>query len=129
MPKATHPKRDHIMTTKKQGSRKKPTTQAKPETAAKQASRRGSAKPTTKGKVAKLSALAAAARVLTEAQTEMNCTQLIETMAAKGYWTSPGGKTPASTLYAAIIRHMATRGKEAVFQKTGKGTFAAKNKA
>jgi hypothetical protein len=54
---------------------------------------------------------------------------MIEKMATKGYWTSPGGKTPASTLYAAIIRHIAIQGDEAVFQKTGKGTFAVTNKA
>jgi hypothetical protein len=46
-------------------------------------------------------------------------------MAAKAYWTSPGGKTPAATLYAAIIRHIAVKGDEARFRKTGKGTFAA----
>jgi hypothetical protein len=34
----------------------------------------------------------------------MRCTELIAAMAAKGYWTSPGGKTPASTLYSALLR-------------------------
>ena len=32
----------------------------------------------------------------------MNCQEMIEAMAAKGYWKSPGGKTPAATLYSAI---------------------------
>ena len=32
----------------------------------------------------------------------MTCAAMIEAMAAKGYWTSPGGKTPASTLYTAV---------------------------
>ena len=32
----------------------------------------------------------------------MSCPELIEAMAAKGYWKSPGGKTPASTLYTAV---------------------------
>jgi hypothetical protein len=27
---------------------------------------------------------------------------MIEAMAAKRYWTSPGGKTPAATLYTAV---------------------------
>jgi hypothetical protein len=28
----------------------------------------------------------------------MTCKELIGAMAAKGYWTSPGGKTPEATL-------------------------------
>jgi hypothetical protein len=115
------------MATKKQVQLKKPTTHAKPET--KPSAPKKAAKPTGKGKAGKRSALAAAAQVLNEAQTEMNCTQMIEAMAAKRYWTSPKGKTPASTLYAAIVRHIAIQGDEARFQKTGKGTFAATKKA
>ena len=113
------------MSTKKQASKNKRTTQANPESHAKQASRKKSTKPIVKAKPAKLSALKAAAKVLSETKDAMNCTQIIETMAAKGYWTSPGGKTPAATLYAAIIRHIAVKGDEAHFRKTGKGTFAA----
>src|SRR5262245_66626589 len=50
----------------------------------------------------RLSALDAAAKVLAETGQPMRCTELIAAMAAKGYWTSPGGKTPASTLYTAV---------------------------
>ena len=50
----------------------------------------------------KLSAIAAAARVLSETGRAMTCPELIEEMAAKRYWTSPGGKTPASTLYTVV---------------------------
>ena len=50
----------------------------------------------------KLSALNAAVRVLEETKKAMSCPELIEVMATKGYWTSPGGKTPASTLYTAV---------------------------
>src|SRR5450755_1773197 len=42
----------------------------------------------------KLSALDAAAKVLAETRTPMSCQELIGAMAGKGYWTSPGGKTP-----------------------------------
>lgn len=49
----------------------------------------------------KLSALAAAARVLQETGTPMTCHELIEAMAAKNLWKSASGKTPASTLYSA----------------------------
>ena len=47
-------------------------------------------------------------------------------MAAKSLWTSPGGKTPHATLYSALIREIATKGKEARFVKTERGKFAAK---
>ncbi|XVJ61105.1 MAG: hypothetical protein HEQ23_11790 [Tepidisphaera sp.] len=46
-------------------------------------------------------------------------------MAAKGLWTSPGGKTPAATLYAAIVREITTKGKDARFRKADRGLFTA----
>jgi hypothetical protein len=42
----------------------------------------------------KVSALDAAARGLAEEGRPMTCKEMIETMAAKGYWTSPGGQPP-----------------------------------
>jgi hypothetical protein len=54
----------------------------------------------------------------------MGCKEMIEAMAAKGLWTSPGGKTPAATLYSSIIREIATKGKDARFVKTERGRFA-----
>lgn len=77
----------------------------------------------------KLSALDAAARVLGEAGAAMNCKEMIEAMAAKGYWTSPGGKTPHATLYAAILREITVKGKEARFAKTERGKFASNGAA
>ena len=49
---------------------------------------------------------------------------MIEAMAKKGYWSSPGGKTPASTLYAGMTKEITTKGKESRFQKTDRGRFA-----
>ena len=72
----------------------------------------------------KLSALDAAARVLAEVNEPMTCQEMITVMAAKGYWTSPGGKTPAATLSSAIIREIRTKGAQARFQKTERGKFA-----
>jgi hypothetical protein len=72
----------------------------------------------------KLSALDAAALVLREAGQPMGCLELIAQMAAKGYWTSPKGKTPSSTLYAALAREVQEKGKESRFVKTGPGRFA-----
>src|SRR5690349_3436580 len=50
-------------------------------------------------KSGKLSALDAAAKVLEESGQAMTCQDMIEAMAQKGYWSSPGGRTPAATLY------------------------------
>jgi hypothetical protein len=72
----------------------------------------------------KLSALDAAAKVLAETRTPMSCQELIGAMAGKGYWTSPGGKTPAATLYSAMLREIATKGDQTRFTKTARGHFA-----
>src|SRR5207248_11722487 len=52
---------------------------------------RKASKPQDDGKATKLSALDAAAKVLGETGQAMTCKELIAAMAAKGYWTSPGG--------------------------------------
>jgi hypothetical protein len=72
----------------------------------------------------KLSALDAAAQLLAETGQAMTCSSMIEAMVAKGYWTSPGGKTPAATLYSVILRELNTKGAKARFKKTGRGLFA-----
>jgi hypothetical protein len=75
------------------------------------------------GKGKKLSALDAAARVLAESGQAMNCQELIAAMAAKGYWSSPKGRTPASTLYAALLRELKTKGDNTRFIKIVRGKF------
>ena len=74
----------------------------------------------------KLSAIDAAAKVLSEAGQPMNTKEMITAMAEKGLWSSPGGKTPAATLYSAILREITTKGAEARFQKTERGKFAVR---
>jgi hypothetical protein len=76
---------------------------------------------------AKFSALDAAARVLGESGQPLSCPELIEQMAAKGYWTSPQGKTPSSTLYAAIAREMKIKGAASRFVKTGAAPVSLSN--
>jgi len=73
------------------------------------------------------SGLDAAARVLVEAKRPMSATEIIEAAAAKGYWSS-GAKTPHATIYAAIIREIAKKKKDARFVKTDRGMFAAAGK-
>lgn len=88
------------------------------------------AKPAKKAKAPpadkRLSAVDAAAKLLSETKEPMTCKEMIEAIAAKGYWTSPGGKTPHATLYSAIIREIFVRGNDARFKKTERGKFAAK---
>jgi hypothetical protein len=76
-------------------------------------------------KAKRVSAIDAAAQVLAASSEPMNCMSLVEAMATQGLWTSPGGKTPHATLYSAIIREIATKGKEARFVKKDRGMFAA----
>jgi hypothetical protein len=119
-----------------------PTEQPTTETAPVSDSTVGPATPTTDGvdaptdakpkrqrkaaepKEKKVSALDAAARVLAEEGRPMTCKELIAAMAAKGYWTSPGGQTPDATLYSAILREVSTKGTNSRFQKTERGKFA-----
>ncbi|HEY7310207.1 MAG TPA: HTH domain-containing protein [Gemmataceae bacterium] len=75
------------------------------------------------GQAKKLSALAAAAKVLGETGQAMTCPEMITQMAAKGYWTTPGGKTPAATLYSAIAREITAKGADSRFQKADRGKF------
>jgi len=76
------------------------------------------------GKQAKrLSQIDTAARVLAEAKEPMNCMAMVDAMQAKGYWASPGGKTPQQTLYASILRDI-RKGKDARFVKAARGAFA-----
>jgi hypothetical protein len=76
------------------------------------------------GKDKKTSALDAAAKVLGETGQPMSCQELIELMAAKGYWTSPGGQTPQATLYSAIAREISAKGARSRFVKADRGKFA-----
>jgi HB1, ASXL, restriction endonuclease HTH domain len=55
----------------------------------------------------------------------MNTREIIETFAAKKFWTSPGSKTPHATLYSAILRDINEKGKDARFAKTERRKFAA----
>ena len=62
------------------------------------------AKTSKKASTKKLSQLDAAVKVLKAARKPLNCKAMVEAMATKKLWTSPGGKTPDATLYAAILR-------------------------
>jgi hypothetical protein len=72
----------------------------------------------------KLSAIDAAVRVLGENGRAMTCKEMISAMAARGFWTSPAGKTPSATLYSGILKEINLKGTDARFKKTERGKFA-----
>ena len=111
-------------TIKKTTSRKR-TTAKKKAPAKRTTAKNATAKKTTDAKAkAKMSQMAAAERVLAEAGEPMNCQQIVEAMAKKRLWKSPGGKTPHATLYASLLRHIRKHGNDARFKKTDRGMFA-----
>jgi hypothetical protein len=84
-----------------------------------------SAKAVKPKKAKRTSGLDAAAKVLTESKEPLNAQDIVKAMADKGYWKSPGGKTPHATIYAAMIREIKDKGREARFVKKDRGLFAA----
>lgn len=72
----------------------------------------------------KLSALDAAALVLGEEKRPMTAKELITLMEQRGYWKSPGGKTPDATLGAGIYKDIKERGEQSRFVRAGRGYFA-----
>src|SRR5215470_14762858 len=78
---------------------------------------------TADAKPKRLSALDAAAQVLQKSGQAMRSQEMIAAMAEQGLWTSPNGKTPHATLYAAILREIGTKAKDARFRKTERGKF------
>jgi len=113
--------------TKKQAQdAKAATTDGATVTEAKAEAKPAKAKKTKPAKEKKLSAIDAAAQVLAGNTEPMNCKEMIEAMASKGLWSTPAGKTPHATLYSAIIREIAIKGRESRFVKKDRGMFAAK---
>ena len=60
--------------------------------------------------------------MLADAGEPLNTKTMVERMLAKGLWKT-GGKTPAATIYAAIIREIAAKGSKSRFRKTDRGKF------
>lgn len=85
-------------------------------------------KATTKKPAKKRSQLDAAVQVLTRSKKPMSCKELVDAMAKRKLWSSPNGKTPHATLYAAILREINTKGKDARFKKVDRGQFTLAGK-
>jgi hypothetical protein len=95
---------------------------------AKAAGRAKTAKAATRSKSggekpkARTGILDAAAQILAKAKEPMGCKDIVEQAIAKKLW-STSGKTPSATLYAAIIREISKKGKDARFEKVDRGRF------
>ena len=72
-----------------------------------------------------MSLLDAAVAVLSQGSGDpMGCKDLVAEAVNQNLWAPRTGKTPASTLYAAILREIATKGDKSRFVKTERGRFA-----
>lgn len=79
---------------------------------------------TTKVTSKPMSGLDAAAQVLNQAKEPMNAKEIVKAAMATGLWQSSGA-TPHATIYSAMIREIAAKGKDARFKKVERGRFTA----
>ena len=102
---------------------------------AKKASKRAKASPSrdtgkpaaTSGK--RMSLLDAAAHLLAGSKEPMSCQTMVNIALAQGLWAPKReGKTPANTLYSAILREVKTKGADSRFEKVARGKFALAKK-
>jgi hypothetical protein len=88
---------------------------------AKPAGKRDTAERAAKG-AKRPSGLDAAAQVLTDADDPLSVKEIVALALGRKLWQT-SGKTPAATIYAAIIREIATKGDAARFRKVARGRF------
>ena len=65
-----------------------------------------------------------AAEMLARSRKPMGAKEIVERALEQNLWAT-SGKTPSATLYAAIIREIAAKGKDARFKKVDRGLFAS----
>ncbi|NQU20973.1 MAG: hypothetical protein HQ567_06785 [Candidatus Nealsonbacteria bacterium] len=84
-----------------------------------------SSRSATPAKPKRISGLTAAFMVLVDADAELSAGAIVQVAAKKCWWKS-NAATPTATVYAAIIREIATKGKKSRFKRGAKrGTFRA----
>ena len=68
----------------------------------------------------------AAIQILADAGADaaMNCHELVKLATERGLWQPRAGKTPANTLYAALLREIRDKGEASRFRKVERGKFA-----
>jgi len=75
-----------------------------------------------------MSLMDAAVNILSQGTGDpMRCKAIVDLAVKRGLWTPRTGKTPASTLYAAILREIVAKGDASRFAKTERGKFALKD--
>jgi len=65
-----------------------------------------------------------AAEMLARSKKPLGAKEIVERALDKGLWTTDG-RTPSATLYAAMIREIAAKGKDARFKKVDRGLFTS----
>jgi len=65
-----------------------------------------------------------AAEMLARSKKPMGAKEIVERALDKGLWQT-SGKTPSATLYAAMIREIAAKGKDARFKRVDRGLFTS----
>jgi hypothetical protein len=71
-----------------------------------------------------ITGLDAAATVLRDAGEPLDVKTVLARMLERGLWKT-SGKTPAATIYSAIIREISGKGSNSRFQKSDRGRFTA----
>lgn len=119
------PKKNTTVATKPAPAEKAKPKAAMPRTKAKDATRAAVAAHGGKPpKTPHVSALSAAVLVLASAPAEgMTTKAMIGAMVEQKLWSSPKGKTPEASLYAAITREIGKKGVHARFKKVDRGHF------
>jgi len=107
---------------KNRNTKKNPKSLARAITSRPKPRAQGGKRPVTKREG--LGGLNAAATVLIDTGKPMRCPELVEQMLKRGLWTT-GGKTPASTIGAALTRDIQAKKSLSRFRKAGRGLFAA----
>ncbi len=75
-----------------------------------------------------MSLMDAAVNILSQGTGDpMRCKDIVDLAIKRGLWAPRTGKTPASTLYAAILREITLKGDASRFAKTERGKFALKD--
>ena len=77
----------------------------------------------------KMSLVEAAILVMKEIGEPMNTKRMLALVTERDLWSSPNGKTPHNTLYAAILREIREKGSASRFEKVERGKFALKNQS
>ena len=75
-----------------------------------------------------MSLMDAAVNILSQGTGDpMRCKDIVDLAVQRGLWAPRTGKTPASTLYAAILREITLKGDASRFVKNERGKFALKD--